>query len=403
MAQQIVSIKALSSRRAIIMAVQKTPSKQPLPEKYRFEGYGAPPRIDIVPGMRTFEDSADAPGWALTAVAAWFFRRANRKPALPLPSSHAIYELKSRDDRTTVGLFSDWGTGYYHSAYIVRHIATLRCAQAVHLGDTYYTGTQAQFDSQVIPLLDPLLRQIPVYMMNANHEMDSNGVAYFKYLAAKRSLASGFAPQPQETSYFCLRNDAHQVVAIDTSYHAKGRYQDPEMRAWLAARLAEGRDRGLVTVLLSQNEPYGPGRDDDVRAGDVRELWDDMKEIVRAGDVAAWFWGDDHYSALYDSTSEFPFAGSCIGHGGYPYEVKHHDATPNDVVPLKWCETGARFPADTGQRQDRGLNGFCVLELSGREVKIRYVDWLLRTRGTAGVRKDEGRFHVHQVEDFTKD
>ena len=69
---------------------------------------------------------------------------------------------------------------------------------------------------------------MPLYAMNANHEMDSHGIPYLDFLATKQTLGpgTGHAAQPQETSYFALVSDRYQVVGIDTAFHGNGRYQD---------------------------------------------------------------------------------------------------------------------------------------------------------------------------------
>jgi hypothetical protein len=367
-----------------------------LPEKYRFPTYD-PTTVPIRPSEKKFESTADAPAWAATAVAAWFFRLVTPKPDLPVPAGNAVYPLTARGGQTTVALFSDWGTGYYHSRYIARNINHLAVAQAVHLGDVYYTGTGSQFEEQFTPPLVDLIKTMPFYAMNANHEMDSHGIPYLEFLAMKRQLGTqaGFVAQPQESSYFCLSNDSYLVIGIDTAYHNKARYKNDDLRAWLRSRLEEGRDAGKVTILLSQNEPYGPEHGDSVAARGLRELYTkDLGDWAREGLIHLWFWGDDHYAALFASNDDVPFLGSCIGHGGYPYGRMHVDSRPDDVTQVVWAETEARFPEDTGQRQDRGNNGFCVLNLESDGMALTYWDWLLRQRFQARLVRDGGRLRI---------
>lgn len=368
-----------------------------LPPEHRFPGYDHR-AIPIFPHRTQFETAADGPAWAATAAAAWAFRLFARKPTLPEPAENAVYPLATRDGQTTVALFSDWGTGYYHSRYIAAHIARMGVAQAIHLGDVYYIGSQSQFDDQVTPVLEPLLKQMPVYMLNANHEMDSEGIPYFKYLRHKQAQGRrrGFVAQPQETSYFCLRNDGCQVIGIDTAYHEAGRYKDDDLRAWLGARLEEGRDAGLTTVLLSQNEPYARKKGSGgVGIHERRELCDvDLRAFVDAGLIHAWFWGDEHYAALYEANDAMPFVGSCVGHGGYPFGIKRDDSRPGDLVPLVWAETESRFEGIEGLRQDRGNNGFCHVTLGVDRIALRYIDWRFRTRKEATLRRQGSRLRV---------
>jgi hypothetical protein len=363
------------------LAANRSDETYELPAHHQFPGYDSA-AVPIRPSEKQFESAADAAAWAATAVAAWAFRLVTRKPDLPVPAGTAEYPLQSRDGATTVALFSDWGTGYYHSRYIARHIVHLGAAQAVHLGDVYYTGTSSQFAEHFNPVLDPVVRALPFYAMNANHEMDSHGIAYLQFLEIKRSLGGtpGFAPQPQETSYFCLSNDAYQVIGIDTAFHRNGRYKDDVLRLWLRDRLEAGQSAGKITVLLSQNEPYGPSGGDSVRAREFRDLYTKDLKPITEGLVHAWFWGDEHYAALYEPNDDAPFVGSCIGHGGYPYGRMTLDSGPGDVTRAVWAETEARFPPDTGQRQDRGNNGFCLLTLESSGILLTYWDWLLRKR-----------------------
>ncbi|MCC7178238.1 MAG: hypothetical protein IT177_07595 [Acidobacteria bacterium] len=371
-----------------------------LPPEHRFPGYDHE-AIPIFPHRTVFETAADGPAWAATAAAAWLFRAFTRKPKLPKPAENAVYPLVARDGQTTVALFSDWGTGYYHSRYIAAHIARMGVAQAIHLGDVYYIGSQSQFDDQVTPVLEPLLKQMPVYMLNANHEMDSEGIPYFKYLRHKQAQGRkrGFAKQPQETSYFCLRNDGYQVIGIDTAYHEAGRYEGKDgLKTWLGARLEEGRDAGLTTVLLSQNEPYARKKGSGgVAIHERRDLLEkDLRVFVDAGLIHAWFWGDEHYAALYEVNDVMPFVGSCVGHGGYPFGVKHDDAGPNDLVRKVWAETGSRFEGIAGLRQDRGNNGFCHMTLGADGIALRYIDWRFRTRKEAVLTRVGNRLRVEE-------
>lgn len=370
-----------------VLASNQSSDSYELPEKYRFPGYD-PAAIPIQPSTKKFESAADAPAWAATAAMAWMFRLVTEKPELPRPAATAEYPLTSKAGRTTIALFSDWGTGYYHSRYIANHIIQLEVAQAIHLGDVYYTGTSKQFAAHFTPPLDAVIRSMPMYALNANHEMDSRGIPYLRFLADKQAMGTASVPQPQESSYFCLVNDFYQVIGIDTAFYGNGRYKDKQLRDWLHERLVSGRQSGKTTVLLSQSEPYGPSGGASVAARELRDLYvKDLSDWAQQGLIHAWFWGDEHYAALYRPSNETPFVGSCIGHGGYPFGRRADDSKADDVAQVAWAETGSRFPEDTGQRQDRGNNGFCVLDLGPDGVAVTYWDWLRRKRHEARLQR----------------
>ncbi|MGA9524673.1 MAG: metallophosphoesterase [Myxococcaceae bacterium] len=346
--------------------------------------------IEITPRMRTFETLADAGAWAITAVQAAAFRVATSKPTLPphtVSDTHFRYPLVTRNGEASVALFSDWGTGYYHSAYIAKHIAELGAQQAVHLGDVYYTGGLAEFRERFDPWIDKyILPRMPFFAMNANHEMDSHGIAYFDHLRSKRARGGqdGRPAQPQEGSYFCLYNDHYQVIGIDTAYWRNGRCPPGRdegcdlMREWLETRLREGRAAGRINILLSQNEPW---------VERTTKLFEDLAFVLQPELVDLWFWGDQHFCALYPPSNETPFVGSCIGHGGYPYSVKSRRWFGRHKVVPEWCETAPRFHL----RKDRGNNGFCLLEAAPDQLRLRYVDWRRNARCTVDIPVHEGR------------
>jgi hypothetical protein len=246
----------------------------------------------------------------------------------------------------------------------------------MHLGDVYYAGRRSEFQKFFERYLDPLLADTTLFTLNANHEMLSGGFPYFDYIDRRRLTVPDV--QKQEGSYFCLRSDRFQVVGIDTAYHEVGRFQQPKLLAWLRQVLEDGRDRGLSNILLSPDDPYGYGK-----IGLRKLLDEDLRSIVLEDNlVDLWFWCNTHYCALFDSSDNLPFIGSCIGHGGYPYTRKRPFQTA--PAPVKFLETTARFPSWTGIRQDRGNNGYCVLNLNGDgSVELVYIDWMGNERCVA--------------------
>lgn len=377
------TLMALSANRG------ETPGFE-LPPEFQFPGYDSS-EISIDPNRRKFEEVADAPAWAITAVCAVAFRLANPKPPFPRHSgpNGFTYPLRTSNGRATIALFSDWGTGYYHARYIAKHIGRLGAGQAVHLGDVYYTGTHKEFREHFEDILERyVVKQMPFFAMNANHEMDSNGVAYFEYLQRKRELGGkdGRAEQPQEGSYFCLQNDAYQVIGIDTAYWKNGRVQDAGLRDWLEERLLAGRNAGKVNILLSQNEPY---------ENKETELLQDLRYVLeRPGEgslVDLWFWGDQHYCALYPPTARTPFIGSCIGHSGYPYYTRTKSWFSRHAVKPAWAETEPRFPRAMNRRQDVGNNGFVLLEAEPSMLRLRYIDWRAQERCVVDLPVRDGR------------
>ena len=358
-----------------------------LPPEHRFEGYDTT-EIPIRPEQTKFEEFADFPAWAVTAIDAWAFRLTHEKATFVHHASSStsfVYPLATSGGEATVALFSDWGTGYYHAQYIAKHIGRMAPGQAIHLGDVYYVGKQSEFAEHFIPILEKYVTaSIPLFTLNANHEMDSHGLAYFAYLLERHQAAGGRASiHPQEGSYFCLTSNRYQVIGIDTAFEKNGRLKNGDQKNWLQARLSEGKSDGKINILLSQNEPF------EKKAQKL--LTEDLGTLATNKMIDLWFWGDQHYCALYPPGPSTPFGGSCIGHGGYPYRVKDEADFATHLVKPIFSELETRFPADLDLRTGVGNNGFCVLKLAPSALEIRYLDWRNRERYRITLPVQDGR------------
>jgi hypothetical protein len=351
---------------------------------------GMVPTIPIEPHNTQFEPVADALRWVLFAGAAWVGAGLGVLEKAPFPAhdrspSGFIYDLLEPTPAAPleIALFSDFGTGLYHSRYIAEQLKTRKVPYAIHLGDVYYAGRESEFESNCQEPLDPLLGQTRLFLLNANHEMFSGGIPYFRYLASKRNRHPEL--QQQEGSYFCLRSQQFQLIALDTNYHDEGRLADAKQALWLEQLLQEGKRQHRLTILLTSGHPYEYGKADGTAL-----LEQDLMPFVQANLIDLWFWGNTHYCALFDWTPQTPFIGSCIGHAGYPYEKEDYGKFP--PAPIRFLETSTRFPASTGLRQDRGNNGYCLLWLrADGTIELKYVDWMGNLRCDATLTKASGQ------------
>ncbi|MCP4396901.1 MAG: hypothetical protein GY801_06335 [bacterium] len=303
--------------------------------------------------------------------------------------SKFVYELEEPGAKSPVdiALFSDFGTGLYHSLYIAKQFREQKSPYAIHLGDVYYAGRRSEFRDNFEKPLKPILKDTSLFTINANHEMYSGGIPYFNYIDSRREAHPD--RQKQEGSYFCLKSERFQIIGIDTDYHHRSRYKDRRFKEWLGARLREGRRDKQINILLSSNEPYEYGEKG------VTLLFEDLGRFVRKDKlVDLWFWGNTHYCALFDWTKRTPFIGSCIGHGGYPYTRKTRDdkKEKKTPAPVLFLETAGRFPKSTGLRKNRGNNGYCVLRLhADGKVELKYIDWMGNPRYEITFSKPNGQ------------
>lgn len=361
--------------------------------------------IAIDPQNHKFEPRADLIGWIVNAgyqfVVREKFKLINDKGKFGWhsPDHPFTYDLKNRagepEQKISVALFSDFGTGLYHSRFIARHLAALQPDYAIHLGDVYYAGRSTEFEEYFNKPLAPVFAVSNFFALNANHEMLSGGKPYFNFLAQPQSRLR--PALQQEGSYFCLRNDRYQIIGIDTAFHKIGRHDKRELNDWLRQRLEEGKKSSPArcNILLSQNEAFDLGKNE------FKPLYHDLEEFITNRLVDFWFWGNAHYGALYAKTEAAPFVGSCVGHGGHPIyrqemierKAKHTAFARNKgnaLPPALWVEDGPKFPEHLpgrpewkNPRPDLGNHGFCLMELENGQIKLTYYDWLQQIRHAA--------------------
>ena len=370
----------------------------PLPFGFTFDYMD--PQIVIDPSETRFETRADLLGWIINAGPYYLFPRnpytfhfhdndsfSNGKnfiDTIPDPTQGKDLEI---------ALFSDFGTGYYHSKYIAKQLRDGKYPYAIHLGDVYYAGKQKEFDDYFIKELDPILDNTSLFTLNSNHEMYAGSFPYFKYMLKRMNRSN----QLQRGSYFCIRNSKFQIIGIDTDYHEGSRYNFQKLRDWLQTRLIEGRGSNLINILISANEPYEHDKEN------TTGLFDDLRKfVVTDKRVDLWFWGNVHYCALYDRSDKFPFIGSCIGHGGYPYYTQNTNEDYKCPVRVRFLETKSRFWKWPQMRQDVGNNGYCLMKLKqdGR-IELVYLDWMKNVRSIATLGLDSNKeLQINNVQKF---
>lgn len=331
--------------------------------------------IPINPNEKIFETFD--PGWwplwdehAAQESGGWMNLEEFRRHSLERPF---VYEAGVPYGDVAVALFSDFGTGYYHSKYIAKQLEAWQFPYAFHLGDVYYAGRDEEFEKRYRQPLANVVKHTGLFSLAENHELYSGGKHYLAYID---ELRAGGRTQ-QQGSYFCVRFPHHQIIGVDVNWNGRQKFVDQASRDWLLQVLQEGGDR--TNLLLTGSAPYVWGSDE------PRSLLDDFAAFLETGKIHMWFWGDNHYCALFPYDEDHArFVGSCIGHAGYPGKKRRKDEPT--FMDADWIETEARFPEWTGLRQDVGNNGWCQATLrSDGGVDLLYLDWL-------GGKRCEARF-----------
>jgi hypothetical protein len=263
----------------------------------------------------------------------------------------------------------DWGSGIPRAKKVADRIReeldrdTTMQRSVVHLGDVYYSGSKREYERNMLNLWPVRAGEdIRSFSLMGNHDMYYGGHAYYGTCLTD----SRFSAQAG-CSYFALQSDDWQILGLDTGHEDGGLRGD---QAGWAKRVIEepeeksGKDR--MTALLTHHQLFSahePG---------AKELGKKMKPVLETGRLDAWLWGHEHRCIQYEATEwqgdRIGFA-SCVGHGGIPeyLVMKEGETKPKPWVYeyLKRYGT-AKEPWETF--------GFAVLELRGRDMRVRYVD-----------------------------
>jgi hypothetical protein len=208
-------------------------------------------------------------------------------------------------DVAKIAMAADWGTGLYGAPKIADDIRKVGGYDLlVHLGDVYYSGTEAEVRDRFLALW-PKTAGKRTIAVNSNHEMYSGGFGYFKVALP----AIG-----QTSSYMAFENTDWLLVVLDTAYvdHA----MDNEQVAWLNLVIKQSTDANGGTakklVLFSHQQLFS--RLDNQGPNLQRAL----KHLLDQRAITAWYWGHEHQCVIYDPHPAFGLRGRCLGNGGIP-------------------------------------------------------------------------------------
>ncbi len=260
----------------------------------------------------------------------------------------------------TVALVADWGTGQDVAKNVLAQIARKKPDVVIHLGDIYYAGTRFEVANyflapwQSILGASPASQKSATYSMSGNHDMYSGGQAYYSVIQTLK----------QPASYFCLRNDNWQFLAMDTGLHdsqpAAGTLtflEDSEV-AWLADKINNAGAR--KTVLLSHHQLFS-AYEGLTKDGLNQPFYDQLKPLLDR--VTVWFWGHEHNLVIHEKY--LGVLARCIGHGAFPVgidELPTHPPIGN--VPVANVQLGRGFAFYN--------HGYVIIELNGAAATVSY-------------------------------
>ncbi len=240
----------------------------------------------------------------------------------------------------TVVIVADWGTGQDAAKALLANVAGHAPDVVIHLGDVYYSGTQCEVQNYFysiwqqtleIPLvawgekLTDLTTKPATFHLPGNHDMYAGGQPYYSVI--------DMLGQP--ASYFCLRNDDWQFVAMDTSLHDSdpmtvndATYVDGQEVLWMKDKVKNAG--GRKTVLLSHHQLFTAFEKIGGQAVN-QNLLPQVEEILP--NLTLWLWGHEHNQVIYKEYLNV--LGRCIGHGAFPVCGTPPYDPPNPGIPLE--------------------------------------------------------------------
>lgn len=289
-----------------------------------------------------------------------------------------VFRMEPADD-LRIALLSDWASDTIESDTVGFRVRQYEPQYSVHLGDVYFVGAPQEVEDNFLNEKASFPRGTSgSFALSGNHEMYSNGTAFFKRLLPSMKIQQQGTEYSQQAGFFCLENDHWRIIGLDTGYTSVRKplieYLFPpdcalrdEQLDWLknTVRLGDATDRrGLI--FLSHHPYFTAWKKSFFRpAEQIREI---MGEALRP---VVWFWGHEHRLALYEKQrlgAGMEAYGRCIGHGGMPVEL---NPPVQPGIALRYYDQRERTRL---RRQAVGYNGFVLLTLRGAVVQADYRD-----------------------------
>jgi len=255
-----------------------------------------------------------------------------------------------------VALVGDWGTGQDEARTVLLQIARKNPDVVIHMGDIYYSATDFEVQNYFYQIWSGTLdlTKTATFTLSGNHDMFCGGAPYYKLIDQLG----------QPASYFCLRNDNWQFLAVDTGYYdGKPGGTDPTYLhdtevQWLADKIQNRGNRR--TVLLSHHQLFAAF--EDICGKPVNDKLNGQLAPLLPG-VDMWFWGHEHNLVIYQRY--LGVLGRCIGHGAFPIGLAEIPAAPKfpDV------------PVETVRLGDNGTffnHGYVIIDLAGSNATVAY-------------------------------
>jgi hypothetical protein len=380
-------------------------------------------------------------------VLAWFIHDWRVKKAYTYPKSitaDSIYERNAtgREHPIVITLAADWGSDTPQSEFVGRMMAEKKSDYTIHLGDTYYSGTEKEMasnfggggnDMGIWP------RGLAgSFALAGNHEMFSSGKAYYDMITdADRGFGiinlqtkkfSG-----QAAPCFCLRTSHWCILGLDTGYQSLRRgifrshpdnldlHIPDEILTWLKDTVKLGEEKRGILVLTHHQYMSAFNKEDE-----FSNPASDLEKIIPRREII-WICGHEHRFSMYGkfkkSSDHITAYVRCIGNGGMPDEHTDKRFAPDEKAKefnLVLYDKRTADNIELGEDEEGekwiegiGFNGYALIKIAGQDLSIQYYASYRNDTGTT-VSRDEavieerwksdsitGKISCTGIDDFT--
>lgn len=272
-----------------------------------------------------------------------------------------------------VVIIADWGTGQPAAKALLAQVAAHKPDAVIHLGDVYYSGTHEEVQNYFYSIwqhtlgipkvnwgekLTDLKTGPATFHLPGNHDMYAGGGPYYDVI--------DMLGQP--ASYFALRNDYWQFVAMDTSLHDSNPVTvddattlDDKEVVWMQDKVNNAG--GRKTMLLSHHQLF-TAYDKIGGAAVNQNLLKATQDILPK--VTAWLWGHEHNMVIYKE--QMNVLGRCIGHGAFP-------VSQDPPCDLNFPEIGVEDVTLALDSSGFYRHGYVLMEMNNADAHLSYIQY----------------------------
>jgi hypothetical protein len=317
------------------------------------------------------------PRWELVAGTVWLEHILHKHP-FPAGTPSILH----MDNKVRIAMVGDYGTGNFGagdapSVKISKFIPTLNPDYTIHLGDTYYAGTNDEETGKLLNYWPQGTKGS--FALNSNHEMYSAGTPYFNEVVGGPIFNKLQSPY----SFFALENDNWIIVGLDSAYYASAitLYLNGTLGSDNAqtAFLQDIAKRGKKVIVLTHHNGIPVSGFDPAKP--LQLYTDVMDAFTGSPSPLYWYYGHEHVGAAYAPLTDNGVRCRCLGHGALPWGLASSLQTAQTNGQVEWFEKcNAADPDDTL----RVFNGFVTLDLDGPNLVETFYDETGRVAWTPG-------------------